>query len=308
METLLSEYRCKTASEATHLSLVGGKFCIKEQHRDLFQKVYHKMTPKLGAHLVEKVRFPCRWYIDIDKQPGCLEKLKEILRVPCIVSAPEEKDGAHIVFYNEFVKDRQEAIKRTKALLEPHGVPFDCSVWSSGLRMPLSKKSKQVDRIYSPVFRITENGFDSCDSPCSFDDFQKSCINGNPESNLKDWPKSELTTVPCVGTHDFGFIHPEYKNTQVVQVKPMKNYINVFTNNRFCTNIGREHKSNRIYFVIHCGKNNITVTQKCFCKCDHTGCANFKGNLFRMPMVLYFKLKSKVSSKQTNVRQKSFET
>lgn len=294
METLLSEYRCKTASEATHLSLVGGKFCIKEQHRELFQKVYHKMALKLGAHLVEKVRFPCRWYIDIDNQPGCLEKLKEILRVPCVVSAPEERDGAHIVFYNEIVNDRQEAIQRTKAFLEPHGIPFDSSVYSSGLRMPGSKKSKKVDRIYSPVFRITETGsVILCETPCSFDDFQKSLILAETKASVKHpepvvYPEQVHTSKQ--GTHDFSFIHPEYKNTQVVQVKEIKDDIHVFTNNRFCQNIGREHKSNRIYFVIHCGKN-ITVSQQCFCKCEHTGCANFKGETFRMPMVLYFELK-----------------
>lgn len=288
METLLCEYRCKTASEATHLSLIGGKFCIKDQY--LFQKVYHKMAPKLGAYLVEKVRFPCRWYIDIDKQPGCLEKLKEILREPCVVSAPEEGDGAHIVFYNELVNDRQEAIKRTKSFLEPHGIPFDCSVYSSGLRMPGSKKSKKVDRIYSPIFKITETGsVEDCQTPCSFDDFQKSLI-AETKVPVPEYKQVVYPRVVHKGTHDFSFIHPEYKNTQVVQVKKIKNYINVFTNNRFCTNIGREHKSNRIYFVIHCGKN-ITVSQKCFCKCEHTGCANFKGEIFRMPMVLYFELK-----------------
>ena len=299
METLLSEYRCKTASEATHLSLIGGKFCIKEHHRDLFQKVYHNMVLKLGAHLVEKVRYPCRWYIDIDKQPqGCLEKLKEILNIPCVVSAPDEKDGVHIVFYNEYVKDRHEAIKRTKTLLEPHGIPFDCSVYSSGLRMPGSKKSKQVDRIYSPVFKITESGsYETCGSPCSFDDFSKSCILGNPKGVSKGVSKGVIKDpeeMTIQGTYDFGFIHPEYKNTQVVQVKMIKNYINVFTNNRFCQNIGREHKSNRIYFVIYNGPTNVTVTQKCFCKCDHTGCGNHRGKIFRMPMVLYFKLKSKI--------------
>lgn len=295
METLLSEYRCKTASEATHLSLVGGKFCIREEHRDLFQKVYHKMVPKLGAYLVEKVRYPCRWYIDIDKQLDCLDKLKEILKDPCIVSAPTEKDGAHVVFYNVIVLSRQEAIKRTKALLEPYGVPFDISVYSSGLRMPGSKKSKDIERIYSPLFKITESGsFEPCKNPCSFDDFSKSCINGNPNKEIKQqMPLKEIpSTTTCVQeVYDFSFIHSEYKNVQVVQVKRNQNYINVYTNNRFCTNIGREHKSNRVYFVIHCG-THITVYQKCFCKCDHTGCAHFKGELFRMPMVAYFKLKN----------------
>jgi len=295
METLLSEYRCKTAIEATHLSLIGGKFCIKEEHRDLFQKVYHKMTPRIGAHLVEKVRYPCRWYIDIDKQPDCIDKLKELLNTPCVVSAPEAHDGAHVVFHNVFVHSRQEAIKRTRALLDPHGVHFDVSVYSSGLRMIGSKKSKDIGRVYSPVFRITESGsLEPCDTPCSFDDFSKSCINGNPNKQLNaPVPKTIVPAAECVsvsGHFDFSFMCPEYKNIEIVQVKKIKNYINVFTNNRYCMNIGREHKSNRVYFVIQCSAV-ITVIQKCFCKCEHTGCADYKGDTYRMPMVLYFKLK-----------------
>jgi hypothetical protein len=45
--------------------------------------------------------------------------------------------------------------------------------------------------------------------------------------------------------------------------------------NRYCENVGREHLSNHIYFVVN--MNEKTFYQKCF---DKLTCSNFKGKVY----------------------------
>jgi len=63
----------------------------------------------------------------------------------------------------------------------------------------------------------------------------------------------------------------------------------VQTNSKYCENLGREHGSNHIYFVISKKK----IVQKCFCKCDtmkgrkFSFCKNFSGRAHNLtPTIL----------------------
>lgn len=297
MESLLRNYRCTKASEATHLSLVGGKFMIPSL--DLFHRMYFKMISSNPAYLVEKVRYPCRWYIDLDKQdPSHLMNfLKEFLRTKgkrCVVSMPNSRDGAHIVFPDIVVTSKEDAIKRTTALLQEE-IPFDASVYRSGLRMIGSKKSHKIDRVYSPVFVIQTNGDVTHIDQWTLEHLNDSSIFSGKSENVTSLCEKIPHPILCESVteqFDFKFIHPEYTNLRV-QVKAFKSYINVMTDSHYCMNIQRKHKNNRVFFVIykHPKTEVVTIHTKCFCTCDHTGCTNYKSPFIRMPMILYFRLK-----------------
>jgi hypothetical protein len=298
METLLNKYRCGHASEATHLSLIGGKFRIEKI--DLFHRMYFKMSTLLNAYLVEKVQYPCRWYIDLDKQDP--EHLSHVLKTilcrygkRCVVSMPDTRDGAHVVFPNITVQSREDAKRRTTALLK-NALDFDASVYSSGLRMIGSKKSREVARVYTPVYELTEEGpWLEISDRWTLTHLNDSSIFCKDPVAVE--PTRPVLSIPTNLSSDlnFGFISPKYETIRY-QIKTVKNYINVLTDSKFCMNIQQEHKNNRIYFVIHkCPKSGVvTAHVKCFCKCEHTGCANYKSKLYRMPMLLYFALKSKI--------------
>lgn len=297
MESLLGKFRCERASDATHLSLVGGKFRITQM--DLFHKMYFRMVSSMGAHLVEKVRFPCRWYIDLDKQPEILETLRTILvrhGERCVVSMPDSNDGVHIVFPDILVHSKADAVRRTTRLFQHTDIVFDTSVYASGLRMLGSRKSKTVDRVYMPVYEVRHGQW--CDSEWSLRTLCESSIMANTERKPEN-QKAEPQQAICETTlfqGDFSFLHDRYKNIQYQVKRYNKDYINVMTDSRYCINIGREHKSNRVYFVVYANPKTrvITVYSKCFCQCEHTGCANYKSPEKRMPLLLYFKLKTLV--------------
>jgi hypothetical protein len=303
MESLLGKFWCERASDATHLSLVGGKFRITQL--DLFHKMYFRMVSSMEAHLVEKVRFPCRWYIDLDKQSEILENLRTILvhhGERCIVSMPDSHDGVHIVFPDILVASKADAIRRTTQLFRNTDIVFDTSVYASGLRMLGSRKSKTVDRVYMPVYEVQHGEWRA--SEWSLRTLCESSIMANTERKSEN-PKAELQVV-CEKTQDFSettlcqgdfsFLHDRYKNIRYQAKRYNKDYINVMTDSRYCINIGREHKSNRVYFVVYANPKTrvITVYSKCFCQCEHTGCANYKSPEKRMPLLLYFKLKTLV--------------
>lgn len=296
MESFLQKYRCSKASEATHLSLVGGKFNIPTL--DLFHGMYFKMLSYYPVYLVEKVRYPCRWYIDLDKQDPkqLMHLLKELLRKHgerCVVSMPESCDGAHLVFPEIIVHSKEEAVRKTRALMRD--IPFDASVYRSGLRMIGSQKSKTVDRAYWPVFGISKGQLYDIHTWTLEHLKDSSIFHNNKIPVVMD---SLTEPVYCyepsalTETGNFGFIHPEYTNVRF-QVKASKNYMNVLTNSTYCTNIQRKHKSNHVYFVIyqHPTTKVVEVYAKCFCTCAHTGCKDYKSPILRMPLLLYFRLK-----------------
>jgi hypothetical protein len=42
---------------------------------------------------------------------------------------------------------------------------------------------------------------------------------------------------------------------------------------KYCQNIQREHRSNGVYIVV----TAFGIEQRCFCRCDHTGCKDYRG-------------------------------
>lgn len=299
MERLLQRYSCDHASDATHLSLVGGKFKIDKV--DLFLRMYSKNYKTFGAHLVEKVSYPSKWYIDLDHQPpGFIEdKLIKILvstHENCIVCVPSERDAAHIIFHDIVVNSPDEAIQKTSKLFND----FDKSVYRSGLRMIGSKKKKNIGREYYPYVYIRNGKVVYPESPgqLTYDDLILATIHTNltpipVANNRKIIPCSVPTTTTVLPTTtDFGFIHPNYKNVSVSQIKQIKvDNIQVLVKSRFCMNVDREHTSNHVYFIIRV-KPPMTVHVECFNDCE---CKKYKSVSYRIPVVLFYNIKNKLN-------------
>lgn len=299
----LTRYKCADASEATHLSLVGGKFNIRS---DFFYSLYAKHH-ECGAYLVEKVRYPCKWYLDIDKLPKelILQELKRVLSKlgkSCIVCMPEtdaQSGGAHVIFSDVLVRSRDEARDRTEKLLAGSALVPDSSVYSSGLRMLGSMKKRNVSRVYHPVFTIDSTGTLTDwpkGKPLDADTLKRASIFPSIDTTTLNTttlkPRIGRTPPPpvCAEGFDFSFINPEYKDVRVTGVKKNnRSRYTVLTRNKYCTNIQREHKNQHIYFVIDV-KEHITIHAKCFCRCAHTMCGLFRSPSHRMPLRLYHKL------------------
>lgn len=290
MERLMKSAACDRAADATHLSLIGGKFKIDKV--DLFLRMYSKNYKTAGAHLVEKVSYPSKWYIDLDHQlPGFVEdKLINILaatRENCIVCVPSELDAAHIIFHDIVVNSPDEAIQKTSKLF----TDFDKSVYRSGLRMIGSKKKAHIGREYYPYAYVRNGNVIYPDSPgqLTYDDLLLATIH----TNLPPLPiacRQRSIDVSSITTTDFGFIHPNYKNVSVSQIKAMKGFIHVLVKSRFCMNVERAHSSNHVYFVIR-ETSPMTVHVQCFNDCN---CKGYKSASYRMPVVLFYSIKNKL--------------
>jgi len=293
----LTKYKCADASQATHLSLVGGKYNIQS---DFFYSLYAKHHG-CGAYLVEKVRYPSKWYVDIDKFPRdtILTEMKRILTdfgkscVLCMPSFEDENGGAHIVFSDIVVRSREEAKERTERLLAHSELVSDSSVYSSGLRMLGSMKKRNLRRVYHPVFTIESGTLHDwpTDKPLDVDILKRASI--FPSITVTTVPPTKKWIAPRVvttGEFDLSCIHSEYKDVQVSRVvRNSRNQVVVFTRNKYCMNIQREHKNQHVYFVIDV-KEHITVHAKCFCRCAHTKCAVYRSSSHRMPLRTYYKL------------------
>jgi hypothetical protein len=279
---------CERAADATHLSLIGGKFKIDKI--DLFLRMYSKNYKTIGAHLVEKVSYPSKWYIDLDHQlPGFVEgKLINILvatRENCIVCVPSERDAAHIIFHDIVVNSPDEAIQKTSKLF----TDFDKSVYRSGLRMLGSRKKANIGREYYPYAYVRNGNVVYSESPgqLTHADLLLATIHTNlPPIRIACHPRS----INVATTTDFGFIHPNYKNVSVSQIKPMKGFIQVLVKSRFCMNVDREHSSNHVYFMIR-ETSPMTVHVQCFNDCN---CKGYKSASHRMPVVLFYNIKNKL--------------
>jgi hypothetical protein len=291
MERLLKTYACNKASDATHLSLIGGKFNIPNV--DLFFRTYAKSYQTLGAHLVERVSYPSKWYVDLDHLPPDYvdHTLKDLLvdhREDCIVCVPSERDAVHIIFHNVVVDSPDEAVQKTARLFSD----FDRSVYRSGLRMIGSKKKANVAREYYPYFYIREGRLTHPPTArtITYEDLVLASIHTQlPKIRVPSRTSICGTTAATTTTlFDFGFIHPNYKHVGVSQIKPIKSGFKVLVKSRYCMNIDREHTSNHVFFVV---RNNapMEVHAECFNDC---ACRGYKSKPYRIPVVLYYNIKN----------------
>lgn len=280
MESLLKPYVCAQAADATHLSLIGGKFTIDPPDR--FHRIYSKMYIQ-GAHLVEKVRYPSKFYLDYDKVSRSFVDSVLIPRLrqfqgACVVCVPETWDGVHVIFSNLVVHDKSHArsLAETFSDQQPSLVDYDVSVYASGLRMIGSKK-KTVARVYMPYMVLDNDGKDVSIITTSITPDMLRLCSIHLDPNATDL-KRELPIRPPIG--------PRVMEELPYNMKKLENgRYYWFTKDKYCANIGREHRSaNRMYEFDPVNKR---VRVRCSCKCKETGCQAYRGPWETAPIILY---------------------
>ena len=105
-------------------------------------------------HMVERVRYPCKFFMDVDKIDGIDMKLIDyfISKYPTdefIICINEINTGIHIIFQNKTVSSPEEAIKECK-------IECDKTVYRTGLRMIGSKKKKKISGIIQNTLYLKE--------------------------------------------------------------------------------------------------------------------------------------------------------
>lgn len=275
MESLMKPYACENASESTHLSLIGGKYKVTTPDR--FHRIYAKMWTQ-GAHLVEKVWYPSRWYLDFDKVSSDFVHntlIPRLLRFKqgCVVCVCRDTwDGVHVIFPNVIVKDKSDARKWSDTF--KNGDPtlsYDPSVYSSGLRMIGSKKKRDVSRLYTPYV---------------FVDDTVRVIEGDPVTPQLLRLCSIHSDQQCFDPVAIKTLTTFKEGSEHENMKKLSGRYYWFTKERYCENVGREHKSaNRMYELDFKDKRMRT---RCSCKCIDTGCEQYRGPWQPVPIKLYY--------------------
>jgi hypothetical protein len=298
MDDFLQQHRATSTQESTHLSLVGGKYNIPYSDMDRFFELYVKTRNRhQPLFLMERVRYPCYLFVDLDRvSPEQWDRLEETwLDSPdCEISVRHDDAdmGVHFVFKNVVVRSVEHAIQEARKRFDD---AFDESVYRSGLRMLGSSKNHNSSRIYRPIRRgdpLMEK------RRLTVSDMRAHSILIFGQSF--DLPSSSptTTTISDPGLYrsascifDFGRIHPAYACLPVTRIRkqPMDRCWIIQTNERFCTNVNRDHKSNHIYMVVH--EPTRTMVQRCYCTCADTGCRGFASEPQPVPVQVLYHLK-----------------
>jgi hypothetical protein len=296
MDSFLKKHTTSEVSETTHLSLVGGKYNIPYHEMDTFYKLYvHELNHNRPLYLVERVRYPCYLFIDLDNVDTVVETPshdREHVKVSVRESEGSTR-GVHIIFKDVIVNDYDHAVAEAKKRFAEDGL--DTSVYRSGLRMLGSSKSRTKSRTYKPFGTNTQgkHTFTLADM------YDHSLLITNKSKQLPAPSQAKSVTVhDSVSSasnesflSDFSRIHPRFKQVRITRVfKKDKSTIIVQTTERFCINMDREHKSNHIYFVI--SLDNKTMFQQCYCTCAHTQCKYFFSRPTPVPIKMLYHWKN----------------
>jgi len=83
------------------------------------------------------------------------------------------------------------------------------------------------------------------------------------------------------------------QNTRLTKMFKTKTGHLVSTHSQYCENVGREHGSNHVWFMVD---QKGVICQKCFCRCDtaqgrlHGFCKDFSGRKLQLPPTLVRKM------------------
>ena len=274
-------------NDATHLSMIGGKYNFA--NKKLFHTMYSmNLSEASTCCLMERVRYPIKFFIDIDR---CTDtnvlSIVKALSTECVVCF-NGKDGYHLIFPTVIMQSKEEAIDHMKTWCDSPLFPYmDASVYATGLRMIGACKSKTVKRIYNPICWIHPNG-DRYDSSSAYQPnmvWLQAC--GIQTAESKSAPQRSVS-VPCHShTMSFAWLDAQYSNVPVYRCdRTNHRYMRVLTYEKYCTNVGRCHTNQYVYFVIDCQQK--TVTQRCF-GCKH-GCNKYKSKSVKVPIKTFYGL------------------
>ena len=298
MQSFLASHRASDTRCVTHLNLTGGKYEIRTdvgEFRNLYAKTRNPM------HLVERVLYPSRFFVDVDKYPDAIDGLfHEVTKhFPCVVMCvcTEGETGIHLIFPDVVVHNPEDANTTCARLCDrvPVLAPFvDKSVYRSGLRMLGSHKSATVQRAYSMYGSNHSNptrvsAFDL--GLCSI----HHGIHGQPPVSITSKPAPSTRRLTGSIHVDFSVLNDAYKAVCVFDVKKYgtgDRYYTLLCNNRFCQNIMEEHRSKCAYFVVDVRKKE--VTQRCLCKCQTKSCSSFISHRAKIGLREFYKIKEYV--------------
>lgn len=301
LSTFLKSY--ETTDISNFCTFVGKKYFIPNNELQTFRVLYSEAVNN-GEYLymVERVRYPCKFYIDVDKK-DCndvdlfdvmIKILKYYEKYEALVCVCTEKKGIHIIFQNLIVDNINHAIQQIPIELNQY---IDQSVYNTGLRMIGSRKPNE-DRVYLPRFKT--NGETVLKHYLKYKItkrlLDRSVINLD-NTEIVQLPKT-ISNIQCYNYSDLDWLYdlfPEHKGIQIKKLYKYKDNIYIQTNSKRCLNLHKQfHTSNHIYFVVYKNKKKQDViSQTCFCKSDTTegriygSCKNF----YSAPKTLTFKQK-----------------
>ena len=280
----LQRHKVENPKLASHVSMIGGKYriCTPEsvlEFYELYVKCY-MCTPK-SLHLVERVQYPSRFYLDLDASPVShtlvqknLENLDWGRFIICI--SDTKPQNIHVVYSDVWVKSVEEAKARCAYIKEVFTDIRECvdeSVYFSGLRMIGSEKGRKRSGVYYVV---------NYPRQISTRLLQNTSIHGPRIGARIQHPPAKVVNEKVVGPVcvremvyvDFSKIAHRYRNVAVYGMRKLNEILMILhTHERWCSNIQDEHKSVTIYFIVDVRKKE--VYQRCHCRCSLRTCKTF---------------------------------
>lgn len=288
--TYLQSCKVNDARDATHLSMIGGKYNFS--NKKLFHTMYVLYLQEASKHcLMECARYPIRFFIDIDRCTlPVLDHLKHRLE-ECVVCF-NGTDGYHLIFPSIVVKSKQEAIQTMNQWKDSPLFPYmDSSVYATGLRMIGAHKSKTIERTYNPIGWIHPKQGDRFHYSSTYQPnmiWLQGCSIQTDESKYSKSPKedhgyqsvhSNTLSLECLDSH--------YKHVPVYRFeKKNHRYVHILTYDKYCTNVQRYHTNQHVYFVMDCQQK--TIMQRCF-GCKHQ-CNTYKSKFVKLPISIFYKI------------------
>lgn len=269
--------RWRASKAPTHMCMNGGMLKVPDSEMEEFFARYVETVTTGRLYLVEKITPKFRFFLDLDwtgnapNLPALAETLTKAIGSPPLLAAtpPKPKDGgtkygihAH---WTDVIVDRSEALELRERLPAEIKRYADASVYSTGLRMLWSYKKDgslpyvPLDEHFKPApapdvralrrFSIKAKGVASqvpAESDSLLLEFVRKYLPGQANANFKKRTKQRIES-----------------------------------DSRYCERIGREHRSNHVYFVVD--PHRRTVHQGCF----DDECKDFAGKRYLLsPSVL----------------------
>ena len=176
--------------------------------------------------------------------------------------------------------------KKSKDVVEGPYIPF--FVYRNGKIVNIASEPITVRRIEDVTIRTEETEPNIQVEPVQ--------VFSMEEKKHTSKPKGKEIENPEALAHLETFIR-RYMNGQadarLQKLMRDKNVYAIQTNSKYCENLGREHSSNHVWFLV---KKTGTVCQKCFCTCETTKgrkykmCKDFSGREHMLPKTIMYLL------------------
>jgi hypothetical protein len=244
-----------------------------------------------------------------------------VCTAPVKTDADTAKHGAHLIWPELWVRAEVAMAFRDAlipALREAFGDDLFANGWedivdacvykANGLRMPWSVKGHGEGRPYTPAWEVTADGAAAV-PPVTGVTALRTWVqalsiraHGKTPSPLQEHvvvPEAPLAVraggrtgtsqpleayahvLPLVDTA----LPPEFKPQRFTGLFRTPNSVMLRSTSHFCRNLGRAHRSNTVFFVVH----RDGVSQKCFCRCETTDerkygmCREYESEAFPVP-------------------------